>query len=251
VLKMIGCIYMREEVERIRNVTFPTLDHLESLDLEDFMNRDLDSEEPIVLPFLLRYGHQLKTLRCRGELLGREGLDAELLNQILPNVKQLCVGQVTLSALSKLSQVNWPVEHLQLFECSIVDGGFVFIQNLNSMITQFSNTLREVDLFVKLRRNIELQNLEEMASTEVPSLLKLQILRCLLTNVSESWFWTFVKLRCGELRELHFCTDAALLQKTEIEESRQGFELLPKLERIVFWREFKNHRKQKCFTIKR
>ncbi|CAL8146472.1 unnamed protein product [Orchesella dallaii] len=252
VLKMIGCIYMREEVERIRNITLPQLDHLESLDLEDFMSRDLDSEEHIVLPFLQHYGSQIKTFRCRGELLGRTGLSAELLNQMLPNVKQLCVSHVTLSALPKLAELNWPVEHLQLFECSIVDGGFVFIQNLNLMITQFSNSLKELDLFVKLRKNLELPGLEELPSTsnDLQGLPNLRILRCLLTNVMESWFWTFAKFRCGELRELHFCTDGQVTQ-VEMGASRQGFEILPRLERIVFWKEFRNHRKQKCRIITR
>lgn len=229
---------------------FPPLPQLTHVNFDFRGGADLEATLGIAL--LRCYGKQLETLVCRGEFLENAVVTPELIRSLMPNLKNLRIFCVTSVSLQKLSQLQGlPLERLQLWY------SFQGMQykSIIKAINAFAPTLIQLHMDVKLTYPFQECNpLPNSSSTETEDFLgelediqmtfpKLVKLSAPVSSINSPFFWKLVKVKFQGLKRLDLQTAMEALfapyekkyLRREIEQSKQLFVCLPRLDRIRFW----------------
>jgi len=215
----------------------PTLDKLEYLSLGEWIDWDIKSV------IIRKYGNQLTTLRldmnCEGEF------EVEEFNNLLPNLKRLCVNGIYPSFLTKLAAVNWPLEVVQFKGFEVQQGNAQEL--LIQAISNFGQSLTQLVLMSDLTRitcetdsTCEREETTKKLAEEEEGILmhKLETLISYVDNMEAPWFMDdfILTKKCENIQEMYFLTNYPDFEP-HMEAAKPAFEWLPNLKKIVFWRE--------------
>jgi len=226
----IGALFSRLEME-LDSIPYrhvPKLSHLVSLDITGAPS------VPFYRGLVLKHRNQLTHFACNGSFFEVANPSVKLLNRLLPNVRKLSVKKIGVIGLDLLSKVEWKLEELHFNGYS--DGNRrVSVSDFVKAVANFAETLVELRIlaFPLGRGRV---NLSQFIKTKMlsgfPNLGKLVVFHYYL---NKSWFKELLYSKCGQLTELHVLLMGASQVDTWM--IGQTFKKLPKLNKIVFWRE--------------
>jgi len=218
---------------------FPKLEALNLIDLNVNLGRG-DDYGHLALPFLEKYGPQLKVLHCQSSLVQSRNLSLDLLNNLLPSVCSLEVGLgLGSNGIAKLSLVGWKIKHLAVHVESV---------KILKVLNNFSPTLAHLRL--NCRYLLDDLDLEEMRP-----LMELKQLTVSYFKRSIGSLSNFIGRCCPNLEK--FCWDGGYMEMTDVEAKdfaeklKLLFGLVPKLRKTVFRWYNGEKRKLLCITLRR
>ncbi|CAL8129627.1 unnamed protein product [Orchesella dallaii] len=173
------------------------------------------------------YGDQLTILDCKEVFFTARKSSPSELKLRLPNVRKVCVDQITANGLQKLSSVHWALTHLR-------------VQNFNrrkrptweefvSSISGFKETLIELEIYDHVR-GLKTQG-HENGPAAFPKLT------CVTSNyhyMCKKNFYRFL-LTCVSLRKLEFHVYSRYMFEADVDKAKQTLVDLPKVEQVVLW----------------
>ncbi|ODM90406.1 hypothetical protein Ocin01_16274 [Orchesella cincta] len=212
-----------------RLTQFPELNQLVHLDVSE-MNAEMMATQ-----FMLHYREQLTTFICSGRWF--ETMELDTLKCFLPNLTRLRVEQLYVNTLPKLSEVDWPVEFLQIDDPDASEQ--VQIKLLLRTIGNFRETLTQLELYVDLEKVTP----PEICATDKWIFEVLPKLKMFITNGSNmkvGWFWDWVQSTFKYTKEIHLMVTEPFAVYEERSRSNSLFEQMPELEQIVLWYDNEN-----------
>ncbi|CAL8146385.1 unnamed protein product [Orchesella dallaii] len=225
ILRLSGYVAYSED-KRLLAKKFPKLNHLELLDIENY-REDRKTKVSLTRQLISRYGPQLLSLICGENLLFH--VDRKVPNSGLPNLHLLLFKNINCGALNLLSQMDWPLESLQL-QVNEGEDHYVRLGNFFKAVNKFGPTLNHLQLAVHLDQlvgQVLLNQVNRMTMTVCPSVFKLTTE---YSNICTSWWWTLVQAKFPNLVELEVHMDHA--SKWDMIFPKMAFEKMSKLERI-------------------
>ncbi|CAL8097609.1 unnamed protein product [Orchesella dallaii] len=216
---------------------FPKLVNLVHFNVEDV--QPTGNLYCVVFTMLETYGHQLTSFACSPTFLAASFLTVNKLNTLFPNIKKFQLSGVRLDfsqALSKLSEVSWPLVHLHL-QMSYLTGwkevNMLDAQKVFSAVNNFHKNLMHLHVNCMLlpsRANSNVNNKTETVEIYKP-MSKLKIIITNAHNMERGIFCKFLKENCQYLHQLH-------IETWDIKERDKGrwvFEHMRNLEKVVLW----------------
>ncbi|CAL8145806.1 unnamed protein product [Orchesella dallaii] len=214
----------------------PPIPSLECICFMSFAARDIVNDVPLILPFLHRYGRQLKVFSCGGRLTGSRNFGVGFLNTLLPNLSHVKLNFTNPHSMMKLAMVTWKqLKMLRIcgptyrheWNCKLVD--------VVRVVNNFKETLTTLELLLTVTFEGS-QAVEKLEPEEMNEITNLRKLTTCIENLRVEWFWEFLKGCCGNLEELHFqiLPNDPLPLEDKVG-ARRAFGFLSKLNRIVFW----------------
>ncbi|CAL8135959.1 unnamed protein product [Orchesella dallaii] len=244
-----NCLKM--EPAGCRRPDFPTLPHLQLLDLGE----ECYEHKHFVLAhsFLEQYGTQLEALVCSGSLLlnsNQELLRLPTLTSHFPNLVRLRIGPIFgRSTFLKLAQIKLQLKELQIYHVVMkyCEEKVIKVSDLVTVMDNFSDTLIGLELFVKLDYPDLDLDWNEIDDGQNRGLTNVKKFSTDFKYAREGWLWRFIPKKFPNVEEL--VIDAypnfTFHDKPELV---RGFEILPRLKRIVV--NVDNHSAKKC-TMRR
>ncbi|CAL8141027.1 unnamed protein product [Orchesella dallaii] len=154
-------------------------------------------EQSIIMALIRTYGKQLETFYCDGEFFDCPKISSEMLQDLLPSVKNLHATNVTEIGLVKLSLARkWRLKFLQLS----TNGISWDFRDFFDVINTFSNSLVDLQLLVPLKNDWE------NSYPQLSPLLALKKLHVEIMSLRRCWFWSSLLPACVDLEELSFET---------------------------------------------
>ncbi|ODM88503.1 hypothetical protein Ocin01_18178 [Orchesella cincta] len=208
------------------------LSRLRLLDIESFLNFPLQLPRA---PSILRIcGPYLERLICNTKFLNEHENDVRLLNSgSFPNLSCLRLGtsygDTSFDTLHRLQ--NHPLQKLQLYVNCYPDTNYAYdFQPLPilSAVNTFANTLTHLQLFLNVVGRVPQSRLDGFLPFQ-----RLRKLSTWLPNLLQNWFWPFIQSKCQNLEELRLHTQNWNEEEINVDQLRRGFELLPRLDKIV------------------
>ncbi|CAL8119244.1 unnamed protein product [Orchesella dallaii] len=231
-----------EEIEVMGLPPLPSLEDLEYLDVSDIL------AESVATLFTQTYGTQLTTLVCEGSWLKLTSTEELVLKTLFPKLKRLRLEGVCPSTLSKLSNVNWPLEilHFDTFlteEETATEIDKKMEQLILNAVRNFTQTLTQLEINADLTKLPQPQladddNHEEGAEapleSDVEVMPKLKVLISEVSSMGSTLFWNFILSKCKKIEKIHFHTKHSSFENP-MEVAKTAFDKLPNLEKIYFW----------------
>ncbi|CAL8147261.1 unnamed protein product [Orchesella dallaii] len=214
----------------------PKLEHLSCLDVSNFRFLSCANSKfgvSIVMALIRTYGKQLESFYCNGEFLECPKISSEMLQDLLPSVKNLYVTEFTEVTLAKLSLVRkWRLKLLQLSRNERTWNFADFVP----VLTTFSNSLMDLQLVVPLKNDWE------TTYPQLSPLLELRKLRVEIMSLRGRWFWSSLLPACVDLEELNFETiegpspnTVGIKHYTARARAKEAFLHMKKLEKVYIW----------------
>ncbi|CAL8146946.1 unnamed protein product [Orchesella dallaii] len=242
ILEIAAESFTGEEIEVMGLPPLPPLKDLEYLDVSDMV------AQSVATLFTQTYGTQLTTLVCEGSWLKLASIEEPVLKTLFPKLKRLRLEGVYPTTLSKLSNVNWPLEilHFDTFETeeeTAVEIDKKTEQLILNAVRNFSQTLTQLEIYADLTKlpqpqladdDKDEEEAEAPLEEDVEVMPKLKILISEVSNMGSTLFWNFILSKCKRIEEIHFNTKDSNFENP-MEVAKPAFDKLPNLEKIYFW----------------